>query len=78
MEGGEWGGGTGKPLLIYWKVLLQFAWYLLWSGFYSYVISDFPSKDIKTIYSTKRKSVQSSSDSSLKLISYSSIFASNF
>ena len=40
--------------------------------------SDFPSSSYAKFYSTKRKSVKMPSDSSLKLISYSSIFASNF
>ena len=42
------------------------------------VISDFPSINYAKFYLTKRKSVKNASDSSLKLISYSSIFASNF
>ena len=41
-------------------------------------VSDFPSSDYANFYSTKRKSAKNASDSSLKLISYSSIFASNF
>ena len=41
-------------------------------------ISDFPSSNYAKFYSTKRKSVKNASDSSLKLISYSPIFASNF
>ena len=41
-------------------------------------ISDFPSSNYAIFYSTKRKSVKNASDSSPKLISYSSIFASNF
>ena len=40
--------------------------------------SDFPSSSYANFYSTKRKSAKIASDSSLKLISYSSIFASNF
>ena len=40
--------------------------------------SDFPSGSYAIFYSTKRKSAKNASDSSLKLISYSSIFASNF
>ena len=42
------------------------------------VISDFPSSSYAVFYSTKRKNVKNSSDSPLKLILYSSIFASNF
>ena len=41
-------------------------------------ISDFPSVNYAKLYLTKRKSVKNASDSSLKLISYSSIFASVF
>ena len=48
------------------------------SGLLRLVISDFPSTIYAKFYSTKRKSVKNASDSSLKLISYSSIFASNF
>ena len=49
------------------------------SGLFRLVISDFPSTTIyEKFYSTKRKSVKNASDSSLKLISYSPIFASNF
>ena len=40
--------------------------------------SDFPSISRADFYSTKRKSAKNASDSSLKLISYLSIFASNF
>ena len=40
--------------------------------------SDFPSSSYANFYSTKRKSAKIASDSSLKLISYSSIFASYF
>ena len=40
--------------------------------------SDFPSSSYANFYSTKRKSAKIASDSSLKLISYLSIFASNF
>ena len=42
-------------------------------------ISDFPSSSYANFYSTKRKSAKNASeDSSLNLISYSSICASNF
>ena len=41
-------------------------------------ISDFPSINYAKFYSTKRKSVKNALDSSLKLISYSSVFVSNF
>ena len=43
-------------------------------------ISDFPSSIYANFYSTKRKSLKqkNASDSSHKLVSYSSIFASNF
>ena len=41
------------------------------------MISDFPSTIYANFYSTKRKSVKNASDSSLKFISYSSIFATN-
>ena len=42
-------------------------------------ISDFPSSSYANFYSTKRKSAKNASeDSSLQLISYLSIFASNF
>ena len=40
--------------------------------------SDFPSSSYANFYSTNRKSAKIASDSSLKLISYLSIFASNF
>ena len=40
--------------------------------------SDFPSISYANFYSTKRKSAKIASDASLKLISYSSIFVSNF
>ena len=40
--------------------------------------SDFPSISYANFYSTKRKNAKMPSDSSLKLISYLSIFASNF
>ena len=42
------------------------------------VISDFPSNSSAKFYSTKRKSVKNASDSSFKLISYSSILMTNF
>ena len=41
-------------------------------------ISDFPSSNYANFYSTKRKSAKNASDSSLQLISYLPIFASNF
>ena len=47
-------------------------------GLSGLVISDFPSSNYASFYLTKRKSVKKSSDSSLKLISYSPIFASQF
>ena len=47
-------------------------------GFCLLVISDFPSSNYAIFYSTKRKSAKNAPDSSLKLISYLSIFASNF
>ena len=48
------------------------------AGLFRLVISDFPSTSHANFYSTKRKSAKNVLDSSLKLISYSSIFASNF
>ena len=47
-------------------------------GYGRLVISDFPSSSYAKYYSTKQKSVKNASDSSTKLISYSSIFASIF
>ena len=47
-------------------------------GRFFFAISDFPSISYAIFYSTKRKSVKNASDSSLKLIAYSSIFASIF
>ena len=49
---------------------------ILTPGLSVLVISDFPSTIYANFYSTKRKSAKNASDSSLKLISYSSIFAS--
>ena len=43
-----------------------------------WLISGFPSTNYAEYYSTKRKSAKIASGSSLQLISYSSIFASNF
>ena len=43
-----------------------------------FVISDFLSTSYAKFYPTKRKSVKNASDSSLKLISYSSTLMTNF
>ena len=59
------------------KIRRQFA-VILTTGLSVLAISDFPSSNYAKFYLTKRKSVKNASDSSLKLISYSSIFASNF
>ena len=48
------------------------------AGLFRLVISDFPSTSHANLYLTKRKSAKNTSDSSDKLISYSTIFASNF
>ena len=55
----------------------QFA-VILTPGVFVLVISDFPSSIYAKFYLTKRKSVKNAPDSSLKLISYSPIFASHF
>ena len=67
-----------KVIESYWKDTA-----VVWDDTMSRIIriSDFPAflqSDYAKFYSTKRKSVKNASDSSPKLISYASIFSSNF
>ena len=66
-----------KAIESYWKDTAA-VWENTKNGLSVLAISDLPSSNYAKFYSTKRKSVKNASDSSLKLISYSSIFASNF
>ena len=61
----------------YWKDTAA-VWEILTTRLSCLATSDFPSFIYAHFYSTKRKSAKNASDSSRKLISYSSIFASNF
>ena len=66
-----------KAIESYWKDTAA-VWENTKDGLSVLAISDFPSSNHAKLYSTKRKSVKNALDSSLKLISYSSIFASIF
>ena len=66
-----------KVIESYWKDTPA-VWAILTTRLSALAISDFPSSNCAKFYSTKRKSVKNASDSSPKLISYSSIFASKF
>ena len=66
-----------KAIESYWKDTAA-VWENTKDGLSVLAISDFPSSNHAKLYSTKRKSVKNALDSSLKLISCSSIFASIF